>query len=168
MDRLVHRFAAFAALSLAFGSVAASDSPDDHATLRFDPVYILQRVAERLNVVLNPDIPLPAILLESATPLGLFQTTMERQWGFRPRVFVNAYAIGANEIYLVDDVRHYGRWGRTLDDALAHELVHYLQAVYLRVDFASRLIAEVCEAEATAVQEWFRTAYVVSYDADPM
>lgn len=166
MARWIRRFAAAAALSFAFVSSSANDA-SAYARLRFDPLYTLERVAERLNIVLRPDMPLPAILLESATPLGRFQDAMQKQWGFRPRVFVNAYAIGANEIYLVDDAKHYGRWGRTLDDALAHEFVHYLQAVYFHANFASRLIAEVCEAEAIAVQEWFRTFYVQSSESDP-
>ncbi|BAU49090.1 hypothetical protein SVA_2542 [Sulfurifustis variabilis] len=162
--------AALAALALAFASsAAASDAPkEDHARLRYDPRFILERVAAHLHVTLRPDAPLPAILFESATPLGLFQDAMEKQWRFRPRVFVNAYTIAGNLIFLVDDAAHYGRHGRTLDDALAHELVHYLQVVYFKVDLGSRLIAEVCESEAVAVQEWFRARYVQIHDADPM
>jgi len=142
----------------------ADDSPAEFARLRYDPLFILEKVAERMKVRLDSSVPLPAILFESTTPLGLFQDAMERQWRFRPPVFVNAYTVADNEIFLIDDPAHYGRRGRTLDDALAHEFAHYLQAVYFKIDFSTRVITEVCESEAVAVQDWFRMRYVQGRD----
>ena len=47
--------------------------------------------------------PLPAIFVESATPLRQFQDAMEGQWQFRPPLVSNAYSVSSNEIYLTDD-----------------------------------------------------------------
>jgi hypothetical protein len=77
------------------------------------------------------------------------------QWRFEPRAVSNTYAIARNEIYLLDDASYYVRYRRTLDDSLAHELVHYLQATYLKEDLASEWV----EAEAVAIQTWFREEY---------
>lgn len=126
------------------------------ATLHHDPRFILDAVAQRMGVRLRPDIPVPAILLESATPLQRLQRAGERQWGFRPQIFVNAYAPAENGIYLIDDADFHRTHKRTLDDALAHEFVHYLQANYL----GTGLHSEWSEAEAVMVQTWFREKYM--------
>jgi hypothetical protein len=138
-------------------AVAAVDvAPSQPAKLRFDPRFILEAVAQRMKVTLRPDVPLPAIFVESATPLRQFQDAMEGQWQFRPPVVTNAYTFVRNEIYLVDDADFYVRFERTLDDSLAHELVHYIQAKYLRED----LTTEGCEIQAVEIQRWFREFHV--------
>lgn len=125
-------------------------------TLHHDPRFILQAVAERMGVALRPGIAAPKVLLESKTPLPRLQAAAERQWGFRPQVFVSVFVPTANEIYLIDDASAYSMRGGTLDDALAHEFVHYLQTKYHKV----RLQTDWSEFEAVAVQTWFRRWYM--------
>jgi hypothetical protein len=67
---------------------------------------------------------------------GSHTTPSEAQWRLEPRSVSTTYAIARNEIYLLDDASYYVRYRRTLDDSLAHELVHYLQATYLKEDLA--------------------------------
>jgi hypothetical protein len=122
------------------------------AMLQYDPQFILEAVAERMGVALRPDIPPPAIRFESRTALERLQAAAERQWGFRPAVFTTTYATATNEVYLIDEARLYEQYGGTLDDSLAHELVHYIQAHYL----GDRFTTDWSEAEAVAIQHWFR------------
>jgi hypothetical protein len=126
------------------------------AALQHDPQFILEAVAKRMGVTLRPDIPPPAIRLESKTPLERLQTAAERQWGFRPEVFTTTYATASNEVYLIDEARLYETYGGTLDESLAHELVHYIQAHYL----GDRFTTDWSETEAVAVQTWFRKQYM--------
>jgi hypothetical protein len=126
------------------------------ARLAFDAQFVLEQVARRMNVTLRPEIPVPAVLLESATPLHRFQDAIAPQWGFRPHVFANAYVSARNEIYLIDEAAYYERVGRTLDDSLAHEFAHYLQVHYLKADLADPSL----ESEAVAVQHAFRRDHV--------
>lgn len=122
------------------------------ATLNHDPQFILEAVARRMGVTLRLEIPLPAIRLESRTQLLRMQVAAERQWGFRPPVFLSTYAAASNEIYLIDEAALYENYPRTLDDSLAHELVHYFQAKYRK----DRSDNEWSEIEAMAIQAWFR------------
>lgn len=128
------------------------------AQLRYEPLYILEWVARRMNVVLRPDIPLPHILLESTTPLQRFQKAMAKQWGFVPHAFTNAYSAATNEIYLIDHAGYYGGRNRTVDDSLVHEFVHYLQARY----FNTELEEGSLETEAVAIQQWFRAHHTAT------
>lgn len=130
---------------------AAGDASTEPAKLRFDPQFVLEQVARRMGVALRPEVPVPAVLVESATPLQRFGDAVEAQWGFRPHAFGNAYSLARNEIYLIDDPMYYARLGRTLDESLAHELAHYLQVKYLRAD----LVSPLWEQDAIAVQAWF-------------
>ena len=123
--------------------------------LQLEPAFILKAVARRLDVDLRPQIPFPGIRLESVTSLERFQDATERQWGFRPERFVNAFVAESNEIYLIDDPAYYAASGRTLDESLAHELVHYVQARYGRAN-----IYDWAECEAVAIQRWFRETYL--------
>lgn len=157
MNRHVRWSAVLATHLLVAPAIAGDGNEPQTARLHFDPQCILEQVAGRLNVTLQPEAPFPAILFESATPLEHVQNNLEAQWGMRPPVFVNAYAIEPNEIYLVDDPRHYGQHDRTLDDALAHAFVHYLQVVYLDADLNGSAIAH--ESEAAAVEQWFRESH---------
>jgi len=125
------------------------------ATLQHDPQFILETVARRMGVTLRPDVP-PAIRLESETPLERLQAAAEKQWGFRPHAFVTTYATASNEVYLIDEAALYDKSRGTLDDALAHELVHYVQARYL----ADRFDTDWSESEAVAIQTWFRKEFM--------
>ena len=131
---------------------ATGQLTDRVATLHHDPQRILEAVAQRMGIRLRPDIPVPVVRFESGTKLERMQAAAERQWGYRPETFANVYAIAENRIYLIDDADFYEQHARTLDDALAHEFVHYLQAIYRRDEFGS----EWSEAEAIALQNWFR------------
>ena len=143
------RAALTAGLLLTAGSAGtASADPVQRVTLRFEPRYILESVARQMNVTLRPDEPVPEIRLESTTPLAQFQEAVAGQWKFRPPLFANVYVVARNEIYLTDDARYYQRLRRTLDESLAHEFAHYIQARYFGADLAD----EGCEVEAVAVQ----------------
>ena len=145
-----------AVLAMLLWSVASASSADDAAPIRLqhDPRYILESVAQRMNVTLRADEPLPRIHLESSTPLAQFQDAVVSQWRFRPPKFANVYVVASNEIYLIDDPAYYRRMNRTLDESLAHEFAHYLQVRY----FAADLTNESCETEAVAMQIAFRDA----------
>lgn len=158
MDASPHRTAAFAAALLATAVLAGE--PDwrvEPIQLRLDPLFILEAVARRLNVPLQPEIALPKIHVASRTPLTQFQDALEEQWRIRPDAFVNAYAVARNEIYLFDGASFYSG-GRTLEDSLAHEFVHYLQARYWGEDLRS----DDCELQALTVQRWFRELYLAA------
>lgn len=131
-------------------------TPRRAATLRHDPHFILQAVAEHMGIRIRPEIPVPQVLVESKTPLARLQAIAERQWGFRPRAFVSAYAAKTNEIYLIDDAAAHEERGSTLDDALAHEFAHYLQETYRK----TVLQTDWSEYEAVVVQTWFRAQHV--------
>lgn len=145
-----------ARVSESAGKTRAAGPSAQVATLQHDPQFILEAVARRMGITLRPELAPPAILLESRTPLERLQAAAERQWGFRPRVFTTTYASAGNEIYLIDDAALYAQHGGTPDDSLAHELVHYLQATYLK----DRFTTDWSESEAVAVQTWFRKEYM--------
>lgn len=151
------RWSALALLTLYITSAgwAESDARPHPMKLNYDHHFILEAVAREMNVTLRPDVPRPEILLESTTPLRRFQDAMAAQWGFRPHVFTNAYAVRSNEIYLTDDPAYYRRLKRTLDESLAHELAHYIQVRYLSADLAD----ESLENDAVAIQGWFSEAH---------
>jgi hypothetical protein len=145
-----------ARLSETSGETSDETSRSHAVPLRYDPRFILETVAGRMGVTLQPEIPPPAVLLESSTPLQRLRAAAERQWGFRPHALVTTYASAANEIYLIDDARLYAQFGGTPDDSLAHELVHYIQANYLKDPFTT----DWSESEAVAIQTWFREQFV--------
>jgi hypothetical protein len=157
MKRFV-RWTAAAALAACLGSAVAGESasPPEPLKLRFDPGFVLAVVAQRMNVTLREEVPLPAVNLESSTPLARFQRAMAGQWPFTPPLIANSYSIATNEIYLSDDASFYRRFNRSLDDSLAHEFVHYIQAQYFRED----LTTDSCEVQAAEIQQWFREEYV--------
>ena len=158
MKRFCRWSAAFV-LAVCLAPVFAGDdvSPLEPVKLRFDTRFVLELVAERMQVKLRPDVPLPAIFVESAVPLRQYQDAMEVQWRFRPPMVSNAYAIERNEIYLSDDASFYRRLKRTIDDSLAHELVHYIQSKY----FGEDLSTDSCEVQAAEVQRWFRDEHAL-------
>jgi hypothetical protein len=137
-------------------AMGSPNRPHRVALLHHDPQWILQAIAQRMGIELRPEIPLPEVLFESRTPLLHMQTAAERQWGFRPQAFANAYAAAENRIYLIDNANFYERNKRSLDDALAHEFVHFVQARYLKDRFKS----EWSEVDAIALQAWFREEHM--------
>jgi hypothetical protein len=138
-------------------AVAGADDPSVQRTeLRYDPRFILETVARQMGVTLRAEEPLPAVFLASTTPLRQFQDAIEAQWRFRPDTIVNTYAVAQNQIYLYDGASYYAAHHRTLDDSLAHEFVHYVQARYKNEDLSS----DWSETEAVTIQKWFREVYV--------
>jgi hypothetical protein len=144
----------YAALALVVALLPAANAGESiqPVRLQFDPAFILQAVARRMNVTLRPEIPLPTIQLQSRTPLARFQDAIAVQWKFRPPVYSNAYVVARNEIYLMDDPAYYVRIKRTLDESLAHEFAHYIQVHYLNADLAD----PSCEGDAIAAQHCLR------------
>ena len=145
------------ALVLLWSTAFAGEAEQQTAQqeLRIEPGLVLKAVAGRLDVDIRPQIPFPAIKLESATPLKQFQDATEQQWGFRPDRFVNVFVESSNEIYLIDDAAYYAKSGGSIDEALAHELVHYVQARYGRAN-----LHDWAECEAVTVQRWFRETHM--------
>jgi hypothetical protein len=135
---------------------ATADSSVEPLRLRLDPQFVLAQVAQRMGVTLRPEIAPPEVFLESVTSVAQFGDAIAVQWGFRPHVFSNAYAVERNEIYLIDDPSFYARLGRTIDESLAHELAHYVQVKYLNADLA----VSAWEQDAIAVQAWFRDVHI--------
>lgn len=152
MSRVSRLYAALA-LAVSLLTAAGAGEPAQTMRLQFDPAYILQAVAARMNVTLRPEVPLPTIHLQSKTPLARFQDAIAVQWNFRPHVYTNAYVVARNEIYLMDDPSYYTRNNRTLDESLAHEFAHYIQVHYQNADLAD----PSCEGDAVAVQALFAT-----------
>lgn len=122
------------------------------AQLQNSVEFILQQVLLKKNQTFNPNKAVPVIFYQSQTPLSQFQDALETQWGFRPDVFTNAYAFKRNEIYMLDEAAYYHEHQRCMDDSVAHELTHYVQAQYQGFD----LNDESLEWDAIDVQTWFR------------
>jgi len=151
-----------AVLSLFLLTAATSSRPPiTHAetgnvmTLRHDPDFVLHAVAVRMGIELSPDIPVPAVMFESSTAPERWRAAAERHWGMRTPVFTSFYTPDQNEIYLIDHAASHKRRGSSLDDVLAHELVHYLQARYRR----GALHTDWAELEAVQIQRWFRAEF---------
>jgi hypothetical protein len=142
--------------------LVAEGRATERERLRFDPAFVLAQVAARMGVTLAPGAAPPAVLVESATPLARFRAALAPQWGFVPDAFGNAYAVGRNEIFLIDDPAYYARLGRTIDESLAHELAHYVQVTYLNADLG----VPSWEQDAIAIQAWFRSVHL-SQHSDP-
>ena len=151
-NRRLVRWGAALVIGLSLASVARFAAAEPLA-LRFELQTALEAVARRMKVTLRPEVPLPRIRLESATPIEDFRGAIEAQWGGRPSRFSNAYVPATNEIFLIDEPGYYAATRRTLDDSLAHELVHYLQVHYRHADVAG----EFQELEAVQIQNWFRS-----------
>jgi hypothetical protein len=130
-------------------ATAAAGAP---ARLRYSLEFILGEVLAAKRLVARSDMPLPALHLESRTPLAVFQDAIEPQWGFRPHVIINAFSARHNAIFLSDEPTYYARFNRCIDDSLAHELVHYVQSKYQDRD----LNDDALEAEAIEIQKEFR------------
>lgn len=141
---------------LLLGAPAASAA--QAARLSLEPSCVLSAVAFAMNVGVRTDIPLPRIRYQSETPLKDFQDAIEPQWGFRPDVVTNAYVPDARTIFLLDEADYYAKYGASIDDSLAHELIHYIQIRYKGLTMKE--FTEWEEAEARQYQIWFRDHYV--------
>lgn len=158
-------------LVLAFLPAAASAapatffefSPRASAAPVVRPAYpeacVLKLAAQKMNVRLREDVPLPAVRYGSETPLKEFQDAIEPQWGLRPDFVLNAYVFKLNRVYLLDDKAYYDKVGRYIDDSLFHEYVHYLQVQY-RGDIFEGDNGEFLEMEAIDHQTWFRENFM--------
>ncbi|MBC7714460.1 MAG: hypothetical protein H7177_14035 [Rhizobacter sp.] len=125
------------------------------ATLKYPVDFLFSKVLEKKHQTKNNSIPMPKIFFESKTPLKQFQDAIEKQWGMRPDVFTNAYALENNEIYILDDSSYYEEQKRCMDDSLVHELVHYVQVKYLNWDIND----ESLEWDAIEIQTEFRNEF---------
>lgn len=103
----------------------------------------------------------PAIRFGGSISLDSFQDCVEAQWNMRPSAITSVYVRARNEIYLDDSV-HEPSFGRTLDDMLAHEMTHYVQAVYF-----GALESNLTEDEAVDVKLWCRETYAPRQQIGP-
>lgn len=131
---------------------------EEAVSLKYTPECILQAVLAKKHQEFKPEVPMPAVYVESKTPLKQFQDAIEPQWGMRPDSFLNAYVFARNEIYLLDEARYYQQTGRFIDDSLAHELTHYVQVMYQHFDLSGG--DDSLEADAIDVQTWFREEFM--------
>ncbi len=122
------------------------------AQLKYSTEFIFKQVLIRKNKNFDAQIPMPQFFYASSTPLVQFQDAIEKQWGFRPDVFTNAFANDRNEIYILDEAEYYKKNQRCMDDSVAHELTHFVQSRYQNFD----LNDESLEMDAVDVQTWFR------------
>lgn len=142
----------FITLNFFNSAVALAAAP---AELKYTPEKILEFVLAQKNKPFNPQIEVPKVFVASKTSLKQFQDAIEGQWGFRPDLITNAFAVARNEVYLLDDAEYYKKAGRCMDDSLAHEFVHYVQTKYQNYD----LNDESLEWEAVDIQTRFREAF---------
>ncbi len=125
------------------------------AQLKYSLDFLLEKVLERKKLTRKDSIPFPKFFVASKTPLKQFQDAIEKQWGFRPDVFTNAFAVNNNEIYILDDADYYESHQRCMDDSVVHELAHYVQVKYLGWD----LNDESLEWDAVDIQTEFRNEF---------
>ena len=139
------------------GAVRAPAAPKAPAQLRYSEECICRVVAEKMNLKLRSDIPLPKVFYASRIPLAQFQDAVESQWGMRPEVVVNCYVAERNEIYINDDSQIYEANKRAMDASLAHEYVHHFQFRYRN---SAPDAGDFLEDEAVRIQLWFLDNYI--------
>lgn len=122
---------------------------------KYTPECIAMAIGKEMKITLNEEIPLPDMNYSSQTNLVDFQNAVEAQVGFRPDMFLNIYVPTENDIYVVDEAAMYKN-GRTIDDVIAHELVHFFQVKYE----GSLVPSDYEEEEATFLQTWFRQKFM--------
>ncbi len=125
------------------------------AKLKYSLDFLLEKTLEMKKLTKRDDVEVPKFYFKSNTPLKQFQDALEKQWGFRPDVFTNAFAVDNNEVYILDDADYYRRNKRCMDDSVVHELVHYLQVKYQNWDLSD----ESLEWDAIDKQTEFRNIY---------
>lgn len=131
------------------------EKPKVPAKLQHKVEFIFEKVLALKKQALKKEIPFPTFYFESQTPLKQFQDAIEKQWGFRPDIFTNAFAVDRNEVYILDDADYYQKHKRCMDDSIAHELVHYIQVKYQGWD----LNDESLEWDAVDIQTAFRQEF---------
>lgn len=142
-------------LALTSQTLLANEAAKKPAKLKYTVEFILEKVLEIKHLEKRADIPFPKFFFESSTPLKQFQDALEKQWGFRPDMFTNAFAVDNNEVYIMDDASYYKKNKRCMDDSVAHELTHYVQVKYLNWDLSD----ESLEWDAVEVQTEFRKRF---------
>jgi hypothetical protein len=142
-------------LLLAFTSSSFAKEP---AKLKYPIDFLVSKVLEKKHQTKNDKIPMPKFYYASSTPLKQFQDAIEKQWGMRPDMLTNAFAVENNEIYILDDADYYESHQRCMDDSVVHELVHYVQVKYLNWD----LNDESLEWDAIDIQTEFRLEFCKS------
>lgn len=125
------------------------------AKLKYALDFLIDKTLEKKHQTRRPNVALPTFHFQSTTPLKQFQDAIEKQWGFRPDVFTNAFAVANNEIYIMDDAEYYRKQNRCMDDSVVHELTHYIQVKYLDWD----LNDESLEWDAIEIQTQFREEF---------
>lgn len=125
------------------------------AKLKYSLDFLLEKSLEMKKLTKRDDVEVPKFYFKSSTPLKQFQDAIEKQWGFRPDVFTNAFAVDNNEVYILDDAEYYRRNKRCMDDSVVHELVHYIQVKYQNWDLSD----ESLEWDAIDKQTEFRNIY---------
>jgi hypothetical protein len=110
-----------------------------------------------MDISLRSDVPTPEVRYSSTTPLSEFQIVAESEYHRRPHAVSNSYFPGRNLIFLTDNATYY-QTGRTLDDSLAHEYTHFIQARYGAG--AAQQNEDGKEREAARVQFWFRATFM--------
>ncbi|TBR17071.1 hypothetical protein EPO15_17775 [bacterium] len=144
------------ALLAALLCVPARAAAPETAAPAFKPECVLAAVAGRKGVVLDPARPLPMVLFASSIPVSRYREAAKEQLGgMEVDTVLNMYVVKTDEIYIQDAAANYGRFGRTIDDSVAHEFGHYLQVVYDKADVANDA-NDSLESEAVALQTWFR------------
>ncbi len=122
---------------------------------------------------------LPKVRPQSLTPIQEFRDALARQYAegrsgavqLRPETaeFTNMYALASNELFVIDEAGFYERLGggRSIEDSLAHEYVHYIQVRYY--GYSAEDLGRDHSAEAMAVeyQQYFRARYVKTGQAPP-
>lgn len=119
------------------------------------PDSILRAILSYKQLDHRPEIPMPTIIMASKADLKKFQDEVESQWNMRPKLISNVFIVSVNKIYLNDDKSYYDRVKRCIDDSLAHELTHYIQAKYR----GWSLDDDSLESDAIDTQTWFRSTY---------
>ncbi|MCK6598037.1 MAG: hypothetical protein L6Q37_06700 [Bdellovibrionaceae bacterium] len=126
-------------------------------SLQYKADFILQQVAQMMRVSLKDIYPLPEVILQKNADLALYSSELTEQWGFDPKVLTNVYVVKKNKIYLIDEKAYYEKAGRCIDDSLAHELVHYIQVKYQKIDVSD--FDDSMEMTAIEIQTQFREKF---------
>jgi hypothetical protein len=124
-------------------------------TTKYSLEFLVDYVLKSKGYASNPAIAMPTLHYESKTSLKEFQDAIESQWGFRPKMFSNAFSIKTNQIFVTDDAAYYIKHGRCIDDSVVHEIVHYYQTKYRQWDIND----ESLEWDAIDVQSEFRSKH---------
>ena len=133
------------------------------ARLRYDETCILRLVAAEMEIPLKKEVSLPAVYFGSKVPFAQFLAAYRTQSNAEPTQVLNMYMLNSNEIYISDKASNYASFGRSMDDSLAHEYVHYLQVKYRGYtvrDFVEDF-EDSLENQAIRYQVSFREKYIV-------